>query len=263
MKGLPGASVPETSRLGARGSLKRLLTLGLGLGGVLLAVVLLVSLLAEQSMQDASDAEARRSESLRLAYELRQTSDDLTRMARSYVATGEPRYLDWFREILAIRAGTAPRPVNYDGIYWDVVSDTGQRPTPFEPPAAFAALAAGAGFTSVEQGLLATAQARSDALAGIEEQAFTLVAATPPDRERATAVLYDATYLHAKAEIMGPIGQVITLVDTRTAQETGEAGSRARGWSAAAITVAVLLLAGMAVLVAWTRRSVLRPVGEL
>ena len=91
-----------------RTSLKQLVTVGLGIGLVLLAVLLLVSLLAERSMQDATAAEARRSESLRLAYELRQTSDDLTRMARSHVATGDPRYLTWFREILAIRAERRP-----------------------------------------------------------------------------------------------------------------------------------------------------------
>jgi hypothetical protein len=196
------------TRRGGRRTLTRLLTVGLGVGGALLAVLLLVSLLAEQSMQDATEAEARRSESLQLAYELRQTSDDLTRMARSHVATGEARYLDWFREILAIRAGTAPRPVGYDGIYWDVVSDTGRRPTPFAPPDAFTTLAARAGFSAQEQELLATAQARSDALARIEEQAFTLVAAgaatSEADRARATAILYGPTYLHAKAEIMGP-----------------------------------------------------------
>ncbi|MFR9801129.1 response regulator [Pseudonocardia sp. RS010] len=255
------------SRRDGRLTLTRLLTVGLGVGGALLATVLLVSLLAEQSMQDATQAEARRSESLRLAYELRQTSDDLTRMARSYVATGEPRYLGWFREILAIRAGTAPRPAGYDGIYWDVVSDTGRRPTPFVPPAPFATLAARAGFSDREQELLATAQARSDALARIEEQAFALVAAgtqtSDVDRARASAMLYDATYLHAKAGIMEPIGQVLTLVDTRTARETAQAAQRARGWSAAAVTTAVLLLAGMAVLVVTTRRSVLRPVAEL
>ena len=71
-----------------RTSLRRLVTGGVVVGLVLLAVVLLLSLAAERSMQDATAAEARRSESLRLAYELRQTSDDLTRMARSYVATG-------------------------------------------------------------------------------------------------------------------------------------------------------------------------------
>jgi signal transduction histidine kinase/response regulator RpfG family c-di-GMP phosphodiesterase/HPt (histidine-containing phosphotransfer) domain-containing protein len=245
-------------------SLKQLVSVGLGIGLVLLAVLLLVSLLAERSMQDATAAEARRSESLRLAYELRQTSDDLTRMARSHVATGDRRYLTWFREILAIRAGTAPRPVDYDGIYWDSVSDTGQRPTPSGPPVAFATLATRAGFSPQELTLLATAQTRSDALARIEEQAFALVqAGGAADRERADAMLYDATYLHAKAEIMEPIGQVFTLVDTRTARETAEAAGRARGLSAAAVAVALLLLAGMAVFAAVTRRAVLRPVAEL
>ena len=247
-----------------RTSLKRLVTGGVGIGLVLLAVLLLVSLLAERSMQQATAAEARRSESLRLAYELRQTSDDLTRMARSYVGTGDPRYLAWFREILAIRAGTAPRPVDYDGIYWDSVSDTGQRPTPSGPPVAFTTLATRAGFSPQELALLTTAQSRSDALARTEEQAFALVeAGGAAERERADAMLYDGAYLHAKAEIMEPIGQVLTLVDTRTAQETAQAAGRARGLSAAAVTMAVLLLGGMAVFAAVTRRAVLRPVAEL
>ena len=57
-----------------------------------------------------------------LADSLRQTSDDLTRMVRLYAMTGDPVYRDYFDEILAIRNGDAPRPVNYFNIpYWDVV----------------------------------------------------------------------------------------------------------------------------------------------
>ncbi|MDT7553281.1 MAG: two-component system, sensor histidine kinase, partial [Pseudonocardiales bacterium] len=250
-----------------RTSLRRLVQVGVGVGVALLAVLLLLSLMAELSMQGAAGAEARRSTSLRLAYELRQTSDDLTRMARSYVATGNPEYRSWFEEILAIRAGTAPRPEGYDQIYWDVVSDTGVRPTPFGPPVSFSTLAAQAGFNADELRLLATAQARSDALAGIEEQAFALVdqtGATPgPAHDRATALLYSAEYLHAKAQIMEPIGEVLTLVDDRTAQESNQAVGKARAWSIGAVGVALLLLAGMAVFAAVTRRSVIRPVLDL
>ncbi len=250
-----------------RMSLRRLVQVGVGTGVALLAVLLLLSLMAELSMQGAASAEARRSTSLRLAYELRQTSDDLTRMARSYVATGKPQYRSWFEEILAIRAGTAPRPEGYDQIYWDVVSDTGKRPTPFGPPVSFATLAAQAGFNAGELHLLATAQARSDALATIEEQAFALVdqtGATPgPAHDRATALLYSPEYLHAKAQIMEPIGQVLTGVDDRTAQESVQAVGKARAWSIGAVGVALLLLAGMAVFAAVTRRSVIRPVLDL
>jgi len=245
-------------------SLRGLVRGGAGVGVVLLAALLLVSLKAESSTRRSADAEARRSQSLRLAYELRQTSDDLTRMARTYVVTGEARYRGWFQEILAIRDGTAPRPRNYDNIYWDVVTDTGRRPSPSGPPVAFAALAAQAGFTGQELGLLATAKARSDALATVEQRAFALSAqGGTANRQRATDMLFDASYLRAKDEIMQPIGQVLTLVDTRTARETGQASDAARAWSVGAIAAALLLLGGMAVFVVVTRRAVLGPVGEL
>jgi signal transduction histidine kinase/CheY-like chemotaxis protein/HPt (histidine-containing phosphotransfer) domain-containing protein len=245
-------------------SLRGLVRSGVGIGVVLLAALLLVSLKAESSTRQAATAEHRRSQSLKLAYELRQTSDDLTRMARSYVVTGNPSYRAWFQEILQIRDGTAPRPQNYDKIYWDVVTDTGERPTPFGPPVAFRSLAAQAGFTRQELQLLATAKQRSDDLATIEQQAFALTAkGGAANRQRATDILFGASYLQAKDEIMKPIGQVLTLVDTRTLEETTQATDRARSWSAAAIAAALLLLAGMAVFAAVTRRAVLRPVAEL
>jgi signal transduction histidine kinase/DNA-binding response OmpR family regulator/HPt (histidine-containing phosphotransfer) domain-containing protein/HAMP domain-containing protein len=240
---------------------------GVTIGVALLALLLMLSLMAERSTQDATSAESRRSTSLRLADELRQTSDDLTRMARSYVATGEPRYLNWFAEILAIRDGTAPRPQAYDQIYWDVVTDTGARPTPFGPPVGFRTLAARAGFTASELELLATAQARSDALARIEERAFALVGSarsrTGPAHDQATAILYGPDYLRAKAQIMEPIGQVFALVDDRTRQETALAVDRARAWSVAAVAVALMLFAGLTVFGLLARRAIIGPVLDL
>ena len=41
---------------------------------------------------DSSAAEARRTLSLQLADELRQSSDDLTRLARTYVVTGDSKW---------------------------------------------------------------------------------------------------------------------------------------------------------------------------
>ena len=49
----------------------------------------------------------------RFAEELRQSSDDLIRMARAYAATGDGRYLEYFREIVEIRNGGAARPRDY------------------------------------------------------------------------------------------------------------------------------------------------------
>ncbi|MGL5741816.1 MAG: hypothetical protein ACRCXC_04350 [Legionella sp.] len=48
---------------------------------------------------------------------MRQSSDDLTDMARMYIITGEKKYRDYYDEIMAIRNGTSPRPINYDELY--------------------------------------------------------------------------------------------------------------------------------------------------
>lgn len=60
--------------------------------------------------------------SLKLANELKQSSDDLTRFARTYAATADPRYENYFQAILAIRDGKRPRPRDYGPFFWDQVT---------------------------------------------------------------------------------------------------------------------------------------------
>ena len=60
-----------------------------------------------------------RYESSLLATEMRQSSDDLTRLARTFVATGDPKWEQQYFEVLDIRNGKKPRPQNYERIYWD------------------------------------------------------------------------------------------------------------------------------------------------
>ncbi|MGA5560919.1 response regulator [Streptomyces platensis] len=250
-------------------SLRMLVRVFVVVNALLLAVVLTLSVVAVHSMQDAARAESRRSESLRLADELRQTSDDLTRMARTYTVTGEPRYRDYFAEILAIRDGRAPRPEQYDRVYWDVITDTGRPPTSSGPAVSFDTLAARAGFTGEELSLLKTARSRSDALARLEEKAFAEIDRTAgtsraaTGRDRAAALLYGADYHHAKARIMQPIGRVFDLVDVRTHRETAQAVGRATAYSSAAVGVALVMLCGMGVVAVVARRAIIRPVGML
>ena len=70
-----------------------------------------------------------RYQSLLLADELRQSSDDLTRMVRTYVATGNPLFKQYYQDILDIRNGLKPRPEKYQGVYWDFVIADGQAPS--------------------------------------------------------------------------------------------------------------------------------------
>ncbi len=113
--------------------------------------------------------------SLKVIGELRQSSDDLSRMARSYIATGEHRYKNHFDEIIAIRNGQAARPINYYQVYWDLVDDNNLRPRPAGSRIALLDLAENAGFTPTELAALQQAKIQSDALALNEIKAMQLL----------------------------------------------------------------------------------------
>jgi diguanylate cyclase (GGDEF)-like protein/PAS domain S-box-containing protein len=161
-----------------------------------------------------------REQSYLLADELRQSSDDLTRMVRSYVVTGDTIYRQRYQEVLDIRDGRNPRPVAYQFVYWDLVLADDQRPGPAGPAVPLLELMRRAGFTEKEFARLADAKANSDALTRTEFAAMNVIgSADPPaeaSRARAIATLYDAAYHQAKAGIMRPIGDFQRLADRRT-----------------------------------------------
>lgn len=172
----------------------------------------------------------RRINSFFIANELRQSSDDLTRMVRTYVATGEKRYKEHYEEILAIRDGKKPRPMNYRYIYWDLVGVDDERPTPFSNKAQpLINIMRGLEFSQVEFNKLAEAKMNSDTLTKIEFEAMRLVEQNVADsqkiknKELATKLLNDENYHKAKAFIMRPIDEFYVMVDERTSQAVEKA----------------------------------------
>jgi hypothetical protein len=81
----------------------------LGLPGTL-CLVTAAFVLYVWSEKRIDRANQQRYTARKLVSELRHSSEDLTRMARSYVATGEPAYRRHYREILDIRDGRGPHP---------------------------------------------------------------------------------------------------------------------------------------------------------
>ena len=157
-----------------------------------------------------------------LADELRQSSDDLTRMVRTYVVTGKPIYKAHYQEILDIRNGVLARPLDYQGIYWDLVMEDDVRPTArsaLRKP--LLELMREAGFTPPEFALLAQAKANSDTLTKIELEAMRLseysdaAAATEERQQRARLLLYSPQYHQAKAAIMRPLAEFEHLASRR------------------------------------------------
>ena len=152
-----------------------------------------------------------------LSNELRNSSNDLTRMARTYVITRDPIYKKHYEEIIDIRDGMAPRPLNYDHIYWDLVLADDKRPTPNTSAVSFIELASKAGLTNQEFAKLSEAKQYSDIVALSENAAMYLISSgdTAANRTEAFKMLHDEAYMHAKYKIMKSINDFNELVETR------------------------------------------------
>ena len=212
-----------------------------------MALCLLILLLAVWRMNaaasDSSAAEARRTLSLQLADELRQSSDDLTRLARTYVVTGDPKWEEQYFTVRDIRNGKKPRPPGYEKIYWDFLA-AGQQPSHAGAATTkpLLEMMKDAGFTEAEFAKLKEAAANSDDLVKTETVAMNLVKGLraddkgqfvlkgEPDRARATAMMHDLAYHQYKAKIMKPVDEFLAMLDERTRLEVAAANQRTRSW---------------------------------
>jgi len=192
---------------------------------IVLAFLLYILYLNQGNLAKSRDAEYQ---SYQLADQLRQSSDDLTRMVRAYVATGNPEFEREYWAVLDVRNGKIPRPLDYDNIYWDFVSATGQKPRGDGETISLRELMVMAGFTEAELEKLSLAQKNSDGLVRAETVAmnamkglfddgqgnFTIKKA--PDQKLASDLVNNETYHKNKAEIMAPIDEFYLMFEERT-----------------------------------------------
>ena len=184
-------------------------------------------------------ANEARYQSYLLADQLRQSSDDLSRMVRSYVSTGDPLFEQYFWDILAIRNGKKARPEKYNRIYWDLLLG-GKKPqlTGDEKAVSLEQLMHRAGFAEEEFALLKTAQKRSNKLVALENMALHAMKGEfkdssnnfsksgAPDPELARQIVFGDEYHSAKEAIMSPINEFFDLIDQRTVQNVKLASDR-------------------------------------
>ena len=84
-------------------SIKQIITISfIGLTTIILILTSLIILLYLNQNQ-LYENQNRKFESYLLADELRQSSDDLTRLMRTYAVTGDEKYKDYFFAVLDIR----------------------------------------------------------------------------------------------------------------------------------------------------------------
>jgi len=199
----------------------------------LILFVLIISLgililVMYQNQDSLSESSEQLFNSHKLANELRQSSDDLTRMVRAYVATGNPEFEREYWAVLDIRNGKIPRPLEYERIYWDFVAASGEKPRPDGEAIPLTELMKKEGFTTEELDKLILAQNNSDALVEVETVAMNAMKGLyqdgegnfttkkAPDQELANRLVNDDFYFKTKAEIMKPIDDFFVMFNERT-----------------------------------------------
>jgi signal transduction histidine kinase/DNA-binding response OmpR family regulator len=181
-----------------------------------------------------------RDERIRLiggAYKLRQSSDDLTRFARTYAVTNDPQYRDNYFKTLAIRSGEAPRPVDYLHIYWDLLEPVRSQRHPDGEPLSLDEMMEALSYTQEERARLASAEVNSNALVNLEVEAFNAMEGrfkddngeytelATPDQGLAISLLHSEEYHRAKHAIMLPIDEFLTMLNARTSKDSEMAQS--------------------------------------
>lgn len=238
----------------SKASLKAMLVIMLIAIGAAMAMLAFGIQRFGQATQDVARAHESRYNSYLLADELRQSSDDLTRLARTYVVTGDPQWERQYQEVIGIRNGSLPRPAQYHRIYWDFRA-AGQDPgRGTEAAVSLEQLMKRAGFTDAEFVKLHESEASSNELVRIETVAMHMVKGefddghggftrrAAPDLATAQAMMHDAKYHAFKATIMRPLDQFFTAVDLRTSEAIEAAVQKKQFWYSTLVVIASLLV---------------------
>jgi signal transduction histidine kinase/CheY-like chemotaxis protein len=181
------------------------------------------------------DAYQMQYKSLVLAQELRQSSDDLTRMARTYVITGNPKFEEQFKTVFDIRNGEKQRPSRYNGILWDFYTLGDEEPILDGEQISIKELMEKANFTDSELNLLFKSKKESDDLTNLEYKAMNAVKGifqdkdgnytikAEPDFKFARELIHSDEYHEAKKRIMEPLDNFYKAFESRTKHKVDEA----------------------------------------
>lgn len=207
--------------------------------GVVIIVMIGLNLMSNMAL--VKESEQKRYASYQRADELRQSSDELSRLARTFVVTGNEKYRTMYNKVLDIRSGKAARPQNYHTIYWDLVMNPDDKPKPDGKAQSLNKMMQELGFSSREFSLLKEAEDNSNVLVGLEVDAFK--AMDNGQQQRAVNMLHSDTYHLEKAKIMRPIESFFEALENRTQAELKASQEGADRILTLLIILSVILLA--------------------
>ncbi|WP_044871578.1 methyl-accepting chemotaxis protein [Pseudomonas sp. LFM046] len=227
-------------------SIQRLFTLIFSAIILCTALLCLLVVLLISNQKQLGERQENRYQSYLLADELRQSSDDLTRMARTLAVTGDAHFADLYQQTLDIRNGQQPRPREYQRPYLDFLA-AGQANDRGEGASTpLLELMRRQGFTQAELAKLADAEKASNGLVTLETQAMNAALGKgeyqgAPDLALAGKLMHSAQYHQEKAQIMRPVDDFFAMLDQRTQGEVADLRATGNTYMTA-VSLMVLLL---------------------
>ncbi len=249
------------------------------------AIVLLVLaanamflVLIKRSYDSVVAAQEHRQRALGVANQLYQETEQLTRLVRSYTATGEARYLLYYYDILAVREGEKAAPPGFSSSsYWDdVIAGRIRHAMPKDGTGrSVAELMKSQGFSESELVALKQVLDATQAMNVIEQKAFAatqgllnpqtgaFVSDGTPRLDYAGKLVHSDDYNALKADLSRAVNGLVSMTDQRTSIEVASAGAALSRWILLSLVcmgaTIVLAISGLRVI----RQRVLLPIHRL
>ena len=176
-----------------------------------------------------------------IARQYHQNSAFLTQFVRSYVATGDEKYIRAYNDCLGISGGTLPTPLQYDrGIYWSIYLGSGTKPSADGERKAYSNVMKDLNFSQTMFDYLALSKKKSEDLVKLEVQAMDIIKNIPRNSDNTIPIEYipmqleamelvnGSSYEQRVAEIMIPINQFFNALDNNNSNHLALASKNIR-----------------------------------
>lgn len=235
-------------------------------------------LLIRTAYQSNEAANARRAETLHVVTALRHETELLGRLVRSYATTGNPRYLLYYYDILAIREGSKPLPESDNpDLYWDdvIAGRRGHVLPEGKPGVSLIDRMRALDFSATELAAMNQVVAATERLRKTEQEAFAAaqglfdrekqayVSEGRPDLAYASELVHAARYEAQTADLAQAVGALGRATDERTAREQQQAAANLQRFIGYALVIDLILVPALALALFILRVRLLNPIERL
>ena len=198
--------------------------------------------------------------------ELEGNSEDLTKYARLYAATGDTQHRETYNQILAIRLGEAPRPQNYGRTYWNLNKKTRAAHHSPGEKINFQESLWQLPMTSGEAAKVQKSEIAFDQLVSLEKKAIALIDKIiqgEGNKEHAVNLLNSPEHAEIKHQVMLPLSELRESIKLRLNGENIQLRNHINNMFAVFYVISLLFFAVLLLMIHFSRTRILQPVYAL